>query len=96
MHSHNYVHNVENVTDVVENLWKIHHYRHHHRHHHNHHHHHCHDHHHHHQQQHQDDVSHHPSTGEHVVELPEDGPADDHREVVQHCQGDHAQPLEIL
>ena len=87
MHPHDYVHNVENVTDVVEHLWKIHHYRHRH--------HHCHDHQQQ-QQQHHDDVSHHPSTGEHVVELPEDGPADDHGEVVQHCQGDYAKPLEIL
>ena len=85
MHSHNDVHNIENVTDVVKNLYKfiiivvkspsI--------------------------------ISiivvvfiiivldHHPSTGEHVVELPEDRSADNHGEVVQHGQRDHTQPLEI-
>ena len=91
MHPHDYVHNVENVTDVVKNLWEIHHRQvshHHHRHHHHHH-----DHHHHHHHHHL--VSHHPSIGEEIIELPEDCSANHQREVVQHCQGDDTQPLEI-
>ena len=41
-------------------------------------------------------LNHHPSTGEHVVELPEHRPPNDHSQVVQHSQCDHAQPLKIV